>query len=231
MSKHTMKILWLFVILSFAAAYQVIFGRVKLSHPAVYLYYFVFAAGFVSWVYFTVRIFSFRQKLALFVKRIIANEYKAGIKISHFCEDEVSVISRQINKMADQLVVYDGLQRDRISVITRALDIVYHTVKEGIVIFDAKKNEFRFNPIMQSVFEVEQETVSYEAISLQPGNREFVSVLRSAIEKGAVVANARVRLELPVRQTHRELVISINPVKDRNEAVDMAIIFVSAFGG
>jgi nitrogen fixation/metabolism regulation signal transduction histidine kinase len=230
MSKHTMKILWLFVVLSFAAVCQVIFGRIKLSPPAVYLYYFAFAAGFLSWLYLTLRIFSFRQNLIRFVRRILANEYEAGIKISHLCEDEVSALSRQINKMAEQLVVYDGLQRDRISVMTRALDIVCHTVKSGIVIFDINKNEFRFNPGVQAVFEVEQEAIAYEAIALQPGNREFVRVLKSAIEKGAIVSNVRVSLELPVRKTQRDLFISITPVKDKNEAVDLAIIFVSAAG-
>jgi len=225
MTRHTIKLLWLFSFLSCVAGYQVILGRVQLPGPAVYAYYAFFAAGILAWLYLTLRIFSFSRNLSRFVRRIISNEYEAGIKVSKFFDDEVSALSRRINELAGQLVVYDRLQRERISVLARSLDVVCHTVKDCVIIFDVKEKEFRFNPAAQAEFGVEQEAFKYEPISLRPGNAKFIGLLRSAVEKGSFAANVVVNLEIPVRETRRELVLSITPVKDRNEIVEAALIF------
>lgn len=230
MTRHTIKLLWLFAVLSCVAGYQAALARVPMPGAVAYLYGVFFAAGLLAWLYLTLRIFTFGRDLARFARRVISNEYETGVKVSRLFDDEVSVLSRRINRMAEQLAAYDGLQRERISVLSRALDVVCHSVKDNIIIFDIKQNEFRFNPSAQDAFAVEQESFGYNAIALRAGNAKFIELLRSSIEKGSFATNASVNLELPVRQTRRELVVNITPVKDKHEAVELCLIFFKSAG-
>ncbi len=230
MTRHTIKLLWLFAVLSCVAGYQAALARVPMPGAVAYLYGVFFAAGLLAWLHLTLRIFTFGRDLARFARRVISNEYETGVKVSRLFDDEVSVLSRRINKMAEQLAAYDGLQRERISVVSRALDVVCHSVKDNIIIFDIKQNEFRFNPPAQEAFAVEQESFGYNAVAMRANNAEFIGLLRAAVEKGSFATNASVDLELPVRQTRRKLVVNITPVKDKHETVELCLIFFKSAG-
>jgi hypothetical protein len=226
MGRHSMKLLWLFIAVSLAAA-AIGPGAGSGSSAVLSKAYFIAAvAGFLSWVYLTLRVFVFRANLITFVRRILSNEYEAGIKISKFCEDEVTVLSRMINRMSEQLAFYDELQQDRISVAARALDMVCSQVKDGVIIYDVKKKEFRFNPAMQAVYEIEQGTFSYEAISSLGDNRKFMEALTASIEKGKISSGVEMSLQVPVRLTQRNLFVSMSAVKDRDESAGIVIIYV-----
>lgn len=227
MNKYLMMILWTLVLLSAVSAYEVVFSGIRLNGPLLYLYWGAFGAGFFSWLYLGIRFFVFRAKLVAFVKRIMDNEYETGIKIMKFADDEISCVSGAINKMADRLSAYDRLQRERITVISSAFDVLYSLSGEAIAVFDAALNEFRFNKRMQAIFEVEQETIAYGAIAKQSGNSEFIELLRSCVDKGRIISNAKVSLELPVRRTRRELVLSMTPVKNSHEIAELAVILAA----
>lgn len=227
MNRYTIKLLCFFLILSFVAGYEVVFSGARLPRAAVYLYYYAFAAGVLSWLYLALRLFFFNRNLSRFVDRMLDNEYSAGITMSKLCNDEVSAVSRRINTLSEQLAAYDNLQRDRIAVLSCALQLVCGTVKECVAVFDRGTKELRLNPAFRAVFAVEEEVFSLDSITGQQGNRAFLGLLASVTEKGDIISNVHVRLCLPIRCTQRKLVVSMIPVKNRNETVEVAVIFAS----
>ncbi len=223
---YTLQIFWGFILLSLFMGVVILFKKETLSFYDIFFFSFFLVAGLCSWVYITFRVAGFQGKLARFIKKIMENEYQAGMKVSPLFDDELSVTENSINKMADQLRIYDELQVDRVSALYRAIDNIYRNVKEGIIVYSVEKKAFQVNPAVQAIYEVKHENFSYDSLAKQESNKNFILLLKKAVEEGRVIRDEKIQLELPIREARRELFVTIIPVKDKNEIVELAIMFV-----
>jgi hypothetical protein len=224
---NALKIFWLIIPVALVLGMVAVFDKKSRSLWDSYLFTSLLAAALCAWGYLSFRVIIFRRKLVYFIKRILGNEYQSGIKINPGFSDEITCIEKLVNMMADQLRSYDQLQIDKICALTRALDIVYHNVKDGIIVYNKDKNNFQINPVVQQFFEVEQENFSYDSLAKQEANRDFIAKLKEAIDQGKSCRDLNLVLELPIRQSKRELQLTIIPIKDKNELVELAVIFVT----
>jgi hypothetical protein len=221
-----LKIIWAIIPAALAAGLMAVSREKSFSVPETYIFYLLSSAGICAWGYVSFRAVFFRRKLVYFIQKIMENDYQSGVKTSPGSFDEISSLERMVNKMADQLRAYDQLQIDKISALTRAIDIIYHNVKEGIIVYTIDKKSFQVNPVVQRFFEVEQENFSYDSLAKQEANKDFILMLKEAIEKGKSTRDAILALELPIRQSRRQVRLTIIPIKDKNEIVELAIILV-----
>ena len=223
---NTLKIIWAIIPAALAVGFMAVSREKSFSAPETYIFYLLSSAGICAWGYVTFRAVFFRRKLVCFIQKILENDYQAGVKTHPGFSDEISRLEELVNRMADQLRVYDQLRIDKISALTRAIDIIYHNVKEGIIVYTIDKKSFQVNPVVQRFFEVEQENFSYDSLAKQEANRDFILMLKDAIEKGKSTHDAILALELPIRQSRRQVRLTIIPIKDKNEIVELAIILV-----
>ena len=184
----------------------------------------VLLLGMAIWVYLTVRVLGFNRKLSNLLKRLLAGDYETGIETK--IPDELSRLVRQFNELGQRLRTYDKLRADKVSLNYRALDLIYRTVPEGVIIADLEKRTFKLNPVVQSLFNVKQESFSFDAIENQERNREFMALFKEASEQKKAAREGRVVLQLPMRDSSRKASVKIIPLKDAEEAVKLAIIFV-----
>ncbi|GEM_PF-938335 len=224
---HTVTILWAGLFLLIALGYALALGAYR-SNP--YLFYCLLVAGILACgiaAYLTVKALLFRRKLLACIRHLLANEYQTGMRVARGPCDEIVRFEKRINSMVDQLRVYNSLQIERISALNKSIDIVYRNIAEGIIIAYPDKREFRLNPAVQRMFQVEQEVITFDAIEKQPGNRRFVALFKEAVEMRKVITEGIVTLELPIRQSSLNVMVEIIPVKDKGESVALAIIFVN----
>jgi len=224
---NILKIFWLIIPVALVLGLVAVFDKKSRSFLDSCFFVSLLAVALCSWLYISLRVMFFRRKLVYFIKRILENEYQSGVKVNPKFSDEITGMEKLINMMADQLRSYDQLQTDKISALTRAIDIVYHNVKEGIIVYTKDRKTFQVNPRLQQLFEVEQENFSYDSLAKQETNRDFIAKLKEAIDQGRTFHELDLVLELPIRQSKRQLRLTIIPVKDKNESVELAIILVS----
>ena len=161
-----------------------------------------------------------------FIKRLLAGDYRAGIKLRFKSEDEITELVNLINKLGDQLRVYDDLRSQNVSLNYRALDIIFTTVKEGLIIADVGKRALRFNLAAQAIFDVEIENIRFETMERQTENQQFYELLKDTIERTKYYKKCDVIIKLPIRNLTRKLNITVFPLKDKDENVKIMIIFL-----
>jgi len=108
----------------------------------------------------------------------------------------------------------------------RALEVICKNIKEGLIIADLDKEIFEFNPAAQSLFDIKQERITYNAIRKEEGNRDFVRLFKQVTEEQKLLKEEKVVLHLPMRNLRKELLVKIIPLKDRNEEVRLALVFI-----
>ncbi|MFH1415510.1 MAG: hypothetical protein ABIH89_05440 [Elusimicrobiota bacterium] len=224
MIKNLLKLLWVFLILSFAIVYLLlVLGK---TVPG-YLLHGLFMLGAFSWVYITVRMFSFNKQVTRFFRYLLAGNYETGISVSERINDEVTKLAQLINKAGDQLRVYDKMRAERVGFSYRMIDMICRTVEEAIIIADIEKGIFQFNLASQELFEVKKEKIPFETMRKQDGNSKFMALFDSVVSEKKVPQEGRVALQLPIRKSKKELSLKLLPVKDNDEAVKFVLIFVS----
>jgi nitrogen fixation/metabolism regulation signal transduction histidine kinase len=223
MLKNLIKILWVYLFASFVAGYMFLLDPSVQLNPYVT---FLFALGVLAWGYLTLRGLRFKRKLINFLKLLLSGDYKTGIKVNLFFNDEVKALGELINKAVDQLVKYDELRAEKVFLDFRALEAISRTVKEGVILADLDKEIFEFNPAAQSLFDIKQERITYNAVRKEEANRAFVKLFKEATEEEKIPKEDTVVMQLPMRNIRKELFVKIIPLKDRNEEVRLALVFV-----
>lgn len=226
--RNAIKILW-FILLAiiltcFSELYKVHISSARLIS---YSYILLFVLGLISWLYITWRILAFWKKLAVFLEHILANEYETGIKIDFTVEDEVTRLEKLVNKVSDQLRAYDNLRVERISSLNDQVSVLIRNAKEGIIVVDIDKQAFELNPVVQSMFEMEREFISFDSIKSLEENKKFIELFENCVEKDKVIKEGNVPLQFPIRNTIRQVYVKIFPLKDNDENVKRAIIFIN----
>ena len=230
MKKHFLKILWTFLILFYCIGFVFSVKEYSSFQAPFQILLSIFVTGLIVWIYLTIRLFIFKNKLTRFYKLLLSGDYEAGIKlgIQDIRNDEISKLSGLINKTGEQLRIYDKLRAERVRLSNRVLDIIYQNTTQGIIIANIERETFKLNPAAQSLFDIDQGNFSFDSIEKQEKNKEFTELFSYVITKGKVPQEDNVTIQLPVRDSQKKVSVKIIPIKDSEENVKLAIIFVSA---
>lgn len=195
-------------------------------------FYCIAGLAFLSIIYIVRRVTAFNADLSRLFRTLISGDYEAGLKSSRFFKDEIETLTQQINKFLEHLRAYDHLRVERIAFNSRALGLIYENVNEGVVIADMEKETFRFNPAARALFGVKQETFSFDSLRAQEKNHQIVRMFIKATETEKVPQEGAAAFQLPIQNTTaiRELFVKIIPLKDKEEKVKLALIFISSAG-
>lgn len=226
--RNAIKIFWVILLAIILTCFSELYKIHILSPRLIFCsYILLFILGLISWLYIIWRILAFRKKLVVFLKHILANEYESGIKIDFTVEDEVTGLEKLVNKVSDQLRAYDNLRVERISSLNEQVSVLIRNVKEGIITVDMEKKVFELNPVVQAMFEMEREFISFDSIKSLEENKEFIDLFENCVEKDRVIKEGNVFLQFPIRNTIRQVYVKIFPLKDNDENVKRAIIFIN----
>ncbi|RJO65554.1 MAG: PAS domain-containing protein [Candidatus Omnitrophota bacterium] len=226
MRTNLIKIFWLSLLVCLSLGYYLLFRMYRFSGPLYEVLLALFVLAVIFWLYIAIRVLIVRKKIVLVLKRILFNEYETGIRVSERIDDEVTHLERLINRTCEQLRVYDALRVERIDLISRAMDTVYHHIQEGIIIADLEKKNLRANPAAREIFGIEQETITFESIEKQERNRDFMEFFKNAVEREKILKEGVVTLQMPIRNASRQVALKIFPLKDKEETVKLAVIFI-----
>jgi len=225
MFKHLMKIAWFGLLVSYIAIWATLRREVSLAGSYEWIAW-LGILGFVFWGYLALRLIGFGGKIKNFSRRIIDGDYETGVKPSRFFRDEAFSLETLVNTIADRLRFYDALRAEKVAISTRAREIIHERSCESIVFADVDAAVFRFNKTARTLFGVDQETLSFDSIEKRPENAAFAAFFRRTIDRDKVPREERVTITLPVRGAAREAAAEIIPIKDREEKVRIALIFL-----
>ncbi len=225
MFKHLMKIAWFGILAIYIVLWTTLRREATLNGSYEWISW-IGVLGFVFWGYLALRLGSFSSKFRKFSRQIIDGNYETGIRPSRFLRDEAHSLETLVNKIADRLRFFDALRAEKVALSTRARELMHERSSESIVFADIDAAVFRFNKTARAFFGVDQETLSFDAIEKQPENAAFVAFFRNAVERYKVPREERITISLPARGAAREALAEIIPIKDREEKVRLALIFL-----
>ena len=214
-----------YLVLCFLAVFFIILQ----GYPSDFLLFILASlliVGIIIWLVIAIRTFIFKKSLVVCIEHLIAGDYASGIKMRSKFEDEITKLAKLINKLVDQLRVYDSLRSQSVSLNYRSLETIFTTVKEGIIIADIEKSILKFNLAAQSIFDVEVQTMSFDALEHQPENKQFFELLKDTVKRTKFYKKREVIIKLPIRNSTRKLIARVTPLKDDTENVKLIIIFL-----
>jgi len=185
-----------------------------------------FLLGILAWLYILIGIVTFQKKIMEFINQLLKGNYDAGVKSSKLFKDEIYQLEEGINKLGAQLKAYDGLRAERVDLSQRIISLILKNVSQGIIMANMEKKTFQLNPAIQSLFQVEQEEVTFDAVEKQEGNTPFMAIFQDAAIKEKVPKEGACSLQLPPHGLARKISLKIVPLKDKKENVSLALIFV-----
>ena len=215
MQKHLFKIAWACLLLSFILSILYLRGIRNTGTAGFMVIEGLFVAGMSALAFLTLRIVLFRRKLVRFVNHLLAGNYEAGLQESLHISDETTRVEKLLNKLADQLRTYDKLFAERVSMSHRALELLYRTTDQPVIMADMDKRQFRFNPPAVELFGVDQKSFSFDAIEKLPANVAFVRQFHKTAEDQKVPVEKTMTLQIPVRNEQRTLRLRLVPLKLR----------------
>jgi len=225
MHKHLLKTAWLCLILAFLLCfYQTL--TIARSHPSFYAVELLFVAGVAAIAFLTVRIYVFHRHLRDFVRNLLKGDYNVGVKVQTKFNDELTTLERLLNKLAEQLRAFDELFSDRVSMSHRAFELLFRAVDQAIIVADAEKHTFRFNPAAAELFGIDQRSFSFDTIENLAGNEEFVAQFRKSLNEDKLPVEKTLTLRIPARNAQRTLRFKIVPLKDYTDRVQLLLFFV-----
>jgi PAS domain-containing protein len=225
MTRHLIKISWLGLLACYAAGYYYLIREWHLGRtPATFVW--LGALGLLFWIHLTIRLFSFKRKLATFSRNLFDGNYETGIKMSAHFHDEVRSLAGLVNKAADRLRLYDTMRAEKVALNARAREIIYNNTSEAVIMADIEKRLFQLNPAARDLFEIDQESMTFDSIEKREENAQFTRFFKDTVDRDRVPREKRLTITLPIRGISKEIVAKIVPVKDREEKVKLALIFL-----
>lgn len=203
------------------------FIKLPILDPFRLIVFMIIISQCIFAVYLTLRIFRFHFRIKAFFRKLLANDYSTGIRDLGWLDDELSRLTTLINRTADQLRTYDELRSERTGLSFRAMDLLFDNSDQGIIIADMEKKLFRFNPAAQRMYDVNQESYSYDTLERLDANSRFIRIFLLATLRDTVTKEGTVILQLPQRETSRKINFRIEPLKNMAEKVRFAFIFIS----
>ena len=225
MLRNLIKIMWIGMLICYVVIYVLFLREAYLTRYYTWALW-IGALGLAFWLYVTVRAWLYKRKFELFARHLLDGDYETGIQTHRFSRDEMRTLADLTNRIADRLRQFDKLRAERVALSTRAREIIHERSDKAVIFADFDAAVFRFNEAARRLFGIDQESMSFESIENRPENSEFTEFFRNAVEREKVASETRLKLALPVRDIAREITAEIVPVKDGEENVRIALIFL-----
>ena len=226
MMKHMVKTCWLIILACFILSYGFLLTIFIPSGVLLFISIVSFFLGIMAWLYIFIRIVIFQKKMMEFINHLLKGNYEVGVKSNKLFIDEIHQLEEGINKVGAQLKAYDSLRAEKVDLSRRVLSLILKNVSQGVIMAHMEKKTFQLNPVIQSLFQVEQEELTFEAIEKQEGNSEFMTLFDDAAIKDKVPKEGMCSLQLPAHGLTRKISFKIVPLKDKQENVSLATIFI-----
>jgi PAS domain-containing protein len=185
-----------------------------------------FALSLLCWSYLTVRLIGFRVRLFNFLRQMLSGDYEAGIRTRRRFTDEVSRLEALSNRFAERLQIYDRLRAERVSIQSRAFDLLLDRSAEQLAAIDVQQEVILLNSAAQKVLGIERKNFSFESVLKPDINGEFKDLFNDAISGRKVRNEGFSWLQLPGMSDPTYVGVEITPLRDRNEAVCFAILSI-----
>lgn len=224
----TMRAIWVVVFITvnyYYYEYLQVLGQSATSKVTITAIHLLFV---VSWIYSFLRLALFLNRIKKFFRRILAGDYETGIRDSTWLRDEVSDVTQLINKTSDQLRVYDELRSERTGASYRLMDTIFKNVNESIAIVSIEKQQIRLNPCLKKLYDVTQDSFSFEAMEKPEENRRFIVANLYRALRTSVGREGHAPLRLPIRELVLDFDFRMVPFKNRQEKVTMVLVFMKA---
>ncbi len=226
MKNNLIKIAFLLFFLCFVFMFMYLIVLVD-TFGNFFIFVGLFVVGGLCALYLGRRIEGFHKKLVRLFRSLITGNYEIGLKNSRIFNDEIETMNKLIENFLQQLRLYDKLRIDRIALTARTMDLMYNTVGEGIVIVNIEKNIFKCNTAVQKFFNINQETFTFAAIKSCKENDDLMRLVKKAVETEKIPQEGKVLFQMPVQNAMRVVNVKIIPIKDKEEIVKSALIFVA----
>lgn len=224
MTTNLLQILWFLMPLCGLAAGLIAWSQagalVRWSFTAF------FALGMLCWSYLTVRLIGFRVRLFNFLRQLLAGDYESGIRTRRRFTDEISRLEALSNRLAERLQAYDRLRADRVSIQSRAFDLLLDHAAEPLAAIDLQQEAFLLNPAAQKALGIERKNFSCESVLKPDINNEFCALFNDAITGRKTLTEGFSWLQLPGMSDPVYIGVQITPLRDRDEEVRFALLAI-----
>jgi PAS domain-containing protein len=157
---------------------------------------------------------------------MLSGDYEAGIRTRRRFTDEVSRLEALSNRFAERLQIYDRLRAERVSIQSRAFDLLLDRSTEQLAAIDVQQEVILLNSAAQKVLGIERKNFSFESVLKPDINGEFKDLFNDAISGRKVRNEGFSWLQLPGMSDPTYVGVEITPLRDRNEAVCFAILSI-----
>jgi PAS domain-containing protein len=185
-----------------------------------------FATGMLCWGYLTLRIIGFRVRLFNFLRQLLAGEYDAGIRTRRRFPDEISRLEALANRLAERVQAYDRLRADRVSIQSRAFDLLLDRSAEQLAAIDVQQEFFHLNPAAQKALGIERKSFSFECVLKPDINCDFRDLFTDAVSGRKVRTEGFIWLQLPGMSDPVYIGVQFTPLRDRDEEVRFALLSI-----
>jgi PAS domain-containing protein len=194
--------------------------------PARIAFAAFFTLGMLCWGYLTVRFIGFRVRLFNFLRQMLAGDYEAGIRTRRRFRDEVSRLEALSNRLAERLQAYDHLRAERVSIQSRAFDMLLDRSAEPLAAVDVKQEIFLLNPAAQKALGIERKNFSFESVLKPDINCEFRDLFNDAVSGRKIHNEGFSWLQLPGMSDPVYVGVEFTPLRDRDEEVRFALLSI-----
>jgi PAS domain-containing protein len=183
-----------------------------------------FILGMLCWSYLTVRLIGFRVRMFNFLRQILSGDYEAGIRTRRRFTDEVSRLEALSNRVSERLQSYDRLRAERVSIQSRAFDLLLDRSTEPLAAIDAQQEIFLLNPTAQKALGIERKNFSFECVLKPDINGEFKELFNDAVFGRKIHNEGFSWLQLPGMSDPVYIGVEFTPLRDRDEEVRFALL-------
>lgn len=226
MTSNVITIIWIFLPLCWLTAGFIV--RENTPAPFNWMAAGLLGISFFCWIYLTMRMAGFRRRLFNFLSRLLKGDYETGIHMSTAFRDEFYPIEDTANRLVERLRIYDRLRADRVSIHARALDLILRQVQEPLITADVEKEVFVFNPAAQKALGIERKSFSFESVLKPAANQGFGSLFKQVVSGRKVNTAGTCLFQLPGMNTPMRIELELLPLRDRDETVRFAVLFLTS---
>jgi len=184
------------------------------------------AIGMLCWGYLTLRLIGFRVRMFNFLRQMLSGDYEAGIRTRRRFTDEISRLETLSNLLAERLQAYDRLRAERVSIQSRAFDMLLDQSAEPLAAVDVQQEAFLLNPAAQKVLGIERKKFSFESVLKPDINGEFRDLFNDAISGRKIHNEGFSWLQLPGMIDPVYVGVEFTPLRDRDEEVRFALLSI-----
>jgi len=224
MTPNLLQILWFLMPLCGLTASLIVWSSA--GTPARIGFAVLSALGILCWSYLTVRIIGFRVRLFNFLRQMLSGNYEAGIRTRHRFTDEISRLEALSNRLAERLQAYDHLRAERVSIQSRAFEMLLDRSAEPLAAVDVQQEVFLLNPAALKVLGIERKKFSFESILKPDINVEFRDLFNDAISGRKIHNEGFSWLQFPGMIDPVYVGVEFTPLRDRDEEVRFALLSI-----